>query len=154
MEVLADDGIGRVLLAPIQQISRAFAMAAPAIRQTRSAAGFLVLGARGLEQMRIVRLVDESEALPGVLPHVEHERFDFVPASLHRKTRAACAIQFGLHLSEVDHGRLHHVSNFDTVAQFLLFCKCSCYLWKTCDTIAIPGRGTAWCNAYPPWRLK
>jgi hypothetical protein len=35
-----------------------------------------------------------------------------------------------LHLGLVDHGRLHQVSNFGTVAQFRLFCKCSCNLWS------------------------
>jgi hypothetical protein len=116
------------------KFSRAFAMAAQAMWRTRPAAGFSVLDARDLEQMRIVSFVDESEALPGVLLHVEHERFDFIPAGFHRATRAACTVQFRFDLGEIDHGRLHHVSNFGTLAQFRLFCKCSCNLWKTCDS--------------------
>ena len=71
---------------------------------------------RPLEQMRIVRLVDQGEALPGVLLHVEHERFDFMSAGFDRATRAARSIQLGLHVGGIDHGRLHHVSNFGTLA--------------------------------------
>src|ERR1700732_3953308 len=89
--------------------------------------------------MRIVRLVDEGEALPGMPLHVEHERFDFIPAGLHRKTRAARSIQLGLHLAAIDHGRLHLVSNSSTLAQFRLFCKCSCNLWRTCDSAGRQG---------------
>jgi hypothetical protein len=50
-----------------------------------------------MEEMRIVTVVHQRDALPGVVLHVEHQRLDFGPGGFHRDARATGAIEFGLH---------------------------------------------------------
>src|SRR2546421_6186199 len=78
------------------------------------------------EQVRIVALVDEREPVPGVALHVEHQRLDLALGLLGGEARSPRATQFGLHLAQIDHGRGLRRLLADTLAQFRLFCKCSC----------------------------
>ena len=55
--------------------------------------------------MRIVGLVDECEAGPGVPLHVEHKCLDFDAGGFRRDARAPGTTQIGLHLLKIDHGR-------------------------------------------------
>ena len=89
---------------------------------------------RPLEQMRIVGVVDQRDALPGVVLHVEHQRLDLASRGLDGDTHPAGAAQLGLHVTQIDHGGLLRAWRklglngslmADTLAQFRLFCKCS-----------------------------
>jgi hypothetical protein len=78
--------------------------------------------------VRVVALVnqgiDECDALPGVVLHIEHQRLDFALGCLDGDTRTAGAIKFGLDLLKIDHGGLRGI-NEAKLTEFRAFCKCS-----------------------------
>src|SRR6185436_21071245 len=51
---------------------------------------------RLLEQMRIVGVVGQRDAMPGVVLHIEHQRLDLASGRLGGDARPARAAQFGL----------------------------------------------------------
>ena len=91
--------MGEMLLARIEQsCSRA------RYAKTLSAATRLMpCDARLLEQVRIVSVVDQCDALPGVVLHVEHQRLDLASGQFDRDPRPTGAAQLRLYVTKIDH---------------------------------------------------